>query len=1019
MISYRRLLFSFGVLLTAVSAWAGDVRTQQYFPDGRDIVCRDGCNRYTRALYGGYTDFRVETSDRPIFGTYRKRSHRNIRFWLTVNGTTTPLEQTTHCEARYNSGKRTYIITDDSWNKGSLILTVLAQPDTESAIWQFEGQGLPEDAKLSCTVCDVKRPNFKRYGDMNSDPADSFDPAPAETNKMTTEWRVGTGKTYVALDCDAQGVYSLSTPTGADAEALYAKAVKHHEWLATNIVFNTPDPYINTLGGALMAASDGAWDGEVWLHGAVVWRMQLNGWRAGFLGDVLGMPERAKSHFTAYANSQVTDVEPTLPHPSQDPEKGLARGVKKWGTNMYSTGYISRYPNRKDVMHHYDMNLNYIDELLWHFEYDADPAYLRQMWPVLQRHLDWEKRNYDPDDDGLYDAYCCIWASDALYYNSGAVSHSTAYNYRGFSLAARIAEILGEDPTYYKKEAAKTLKAMNERLWLKERGHWAEYQDFMGLKRTHDHAALWSIYTPIDCGVATQEQAFQATQYVDSCIPHINVEFKSLKSSCAPVGAQASKLGARSSKAAANSSLFTLHSSLKTLSTTDWMPYDWSINNVAAEEVMHTALSYFQAGRPDDALSLVKANIMDQAYLGGSPGNFGQISYYDKARGELYRDFSDNCGISARTFIQGLYGIVPNALNGRCILRPGFPKEWENASIETPYFKYSFRREGSKEIYEVEQNFAQPLQIVLRQNTGDGGYVETVGTTEKKQTFVVNRVKQRKAPKPLIQAERIDGRAWGNNFDDVQKDKLEPVTMDALWNSSVDDIFKNFYLSPRSPYTTLQIPVHGIGEWCHPEAMATIDDIALRRKVDSQGLLTIDELGIPFRYAAKGRNIAYTSLWDNYPDSIVVPLTSKFSHAYLLMAGSTNHMQSRIDNGLVIARYTDGTADTLRLQNPHNWCPIEQDYYEDGLAFHAAQPRPYRIDFATARVSRELMPMGDRYGRPAQGGVAGSYNDRSFEKGAGIILDMPLNNSKTLQDLIVRTLSNDVVIGLMGITMQR
>ena len=61
----------------------GTVRigTVNYRPDGRDIVCHDGQNRYTRALYGGYTDFRVETSDRPIFATYRSRHCRNIRFF--------------------------------------------------------------------------------------------------------------------------------------------------------------------------------------------------------------------------------------------------------------------------------------------------------------------------------------------------------------------------------------------------------------------------------------------------------------------------------------------------------------------------------------------------------------------------------------------------------------------------------------------------------------------------------------------------------------------------------------------------------------------------------------------------------------------------------------------------------------------------------------------------------------------------------------------------------------------------
>ena len=992
--------FSIAVLLlTAVSLMAGNGRKQQYYPEGRDIVCQDGDKRYNRALYGSYTEYRLETSDRPIFAVYRSKAHKNIRFRLTANGKTTLLEQTTHAEARYNAGKRVYKLTDASWGKGSLTITVLLQPDAESAIWKFEPQNMPSDAKVEMVVCDIKRPKFNRSGDMNSDPADSFEPADGEPNKQTVQWPLGTETTYAVLDCkggayrnanpqatytvldSGASTYILSTPTGKEAEQLYEKAWKHHEWLAGNIVFNTPDPYLNTMGGTLMAAADGAWDGEVWLHGAIVWRMQLNGWRAGFLGDLLGLPDRAVSHFNAYANSQVTDVEPIIPNPTPDPEKLLTREAKTWGTQMYSNGYIVRYPNRKDIMHHYDMNLNYIDELLLHLEYDANKDYLRKMWPVIKLHLEWEKRNFDPDDDGLYDAYCCIWASDALYYNGGAVSHSTAYNYRTFRLAARVCEIIGEDPTYYKKEADKTLKAMNERLWLKDRGHWAEYQDLMGLKRKHEHAALWSIYTPIDCGMATPEQAIRATQYVDSCIPHIPVIIEGVKPS-------------------------KKEKPLFQISTTDWLPYDWSINNVAAEETMHMALAYFQAGRSEEGFRLIKANIMDQAYLGGSPGNFGQISYYDRARGELYRDFSDNAGISARAFIEGLYGIRPDALNGRCYIRPGFPAEWKHASIETPYMKYTFRREGNKEIYEIEQNFAQPLQIVLRQNTGVG-YVETIGTTEKKQIITVTRAKQQPLPRPLITAEHIDGKAWGNNFDDVKTDRLETVDMDAKWNSNVADIFKNFYLSPRPKVTTLTIPAHGIGEWCHPEFTANINDAALRRQVKDGVYQT--ELGIPFRTPAKGRNIAYTSLWDNYPDAVTIPLQGKASHAYLLMAGSTNHMQSRIENGQIVVTYTDGSTDTLPLYNPHNWCPIEQDYYEDGLQFHAAQPRPYRLDFVSLKVSREHMAMGERYG----------YQQRDFKGGAGVLLDMPLNPRKQLRDITVRTLSNDVVIGLMGITLQR
>ena len=118
-----------------------------------------------------------------------------------------------------------------------------------------------------------------------------------------------------------------------------------------------------------------------------------------------------------------------------------------------------------------------------------------------------------------------------------------------------------------------------------------------------------------------------------------------------------------------------------TVATSNWLPYSWSINNVAAAEVMHTALAYFEAGRADDAYRLMMANIMDQMYIGGSPANFGQLSFYDAARGECYRDFGDCIGISSRTLLQGRFGIVPDALHGMVVIRPGFPLEWDSASV--------------------------------------------------------------------------------------------------------------------------------------------------------------------------------------------------------------------------------------------------------------------------------------------------------------------------------------------------
>ena len=943
----------------------GKARTQQYFPEDGAFVTENGSNRYTRALYGSSTPYRVETSDRPVFALVKSGSHRNLQF--KANGI--PLDSTDYCKATYKDGIRSYILKDKRFGEaGVLRLKVAALPDREGAVWWMETSGIPEEVEFEAEMCEIASPKLLRNGDIGADKEGVLEASPDKKGLETFKWKMAgdKGDSFFVLD---NAIERVVLPEN-EAMALFAGALEHNKTLASNFKFRTPDPYINTLAEALVFASDGAWDGQTWQHGAIGWRIPLAGWRAAYMGDVLGLKEHQRSHFNAYAKSQVTDIPPLYPHPSQDTAMNLARAEKKWGTQMYSNGYICRNPENNNVMHHYDMNLNYIDELLWHFQYDADTTYMRQMFPVIKSHLEWEKRNYDPDGDHLYDAYCCIWASDALYYNGGSATHSTAYNYRGNRLAARIAEIIGEDPTPYNNEADAIRAALTETLWMPDPGVWAEYKDMMGLQRLHESPALWSIYTPIDCGVASPEQSWQATGWVNRMIPHIDVE----------------------------------DSGFQTISTSNWMPYAWSINNVAPAEMMHTTLAFFEAGRNKDAFNLLKGNILDNMYYGSSPGNFGQISHYDAARGECYRDFSDCTGISSRTLVQGLFGIVPQALYGECIIRPGFPEEWEYAAIETPYLSYTYQREGNEDVFTITQNFSQPLDIVFHQNLGNGKWNIIKGDNSKSQVIRV--------PHKKVENEEINGNIriqtspekLGLGEPDLTK-PLRTIPIKEYFNANVSDIFKNEYLSPRPQTTTLQIPVQGIGEWCHPKQTAEINDSVFRTLI-KEGTFSV--AGILFNTPEEDHNIVFTSLWDNYPSEVTIPLEGKASGAYLLLAGSTNHMQSRIENGEIIVTYTDGTSDTLPLINPDNWCPIEQDYYIDGKAFYAASPRPYRVALGTGTVSRDL---------GSELNIEGVYG-REIPGGAAQMLKMELDNKKQLSELSLRTLSNDVVIGLMGITLQ-
>ena len=1028
-------------------------RRMQYWPEGRSIVCVNGENRYSRALYGSHTLFRLETSDRPIFATYDKGNSKNIRLYLTTGGKTIRLDSTSYCKAEYEGGERRYTVRHDRWGKDAEVhIIALASQREETALWSFECSGFKDDVQLHARVCQVAKTKMSREGDLGLEPRSSYEPSADEKGLQTISWD-GNGYSCLAL-IDNKELY---VPYPDDGNKRIVRERKLLRDMTSAVEFTTPNPFINTLGANLVAAADGLWDGETWLHGCIGWRMPLAGWRAAYVADALGWNDRAVSHFNAYAKSQVTTVPPIYPHPSQDIANNLARAEEKWGTQMYSNGYICRYPNRNDKMHHYDMNLNYVDELLWHFCYDADTAYMRKMFPLLKLHLEWEKRNFDPDGDHLYDAYCCIWASDALYYNSGAVTHSSAYNYRGNLLTARIAEIIGEDPTPYRQEANAILAAMNKRLWIEDEGHWAEFQDFMGEKRLHKSAAIWSIYTPIDCGACSDEQAYRAAKWVDEYIPHIPVRIneESLDG--------ASLIGMP--VASADFSSFVLHPSLKTISTTDWMPYDWSTNNVAHEEVMNMVLAFFKAGMREEGFNLLMADLLDGQYLGQCPGNFGQISYYDKARSEAYRDFGDNVGISARAIINGLFGVQPDALNGKCVIQPAFPEGWDSVTFKTPYLTYQFVRQGNKDIYRITQNFTRPLQIVVKTFLGRGKVLVTEGTDDKTQTVIVDNDDSFEGASftesPMLLTDTLSFILHSSSdkyglSDVLPSKKRITIDLTPYFNANVDDIFKNEYLSPRSPYTTLEIPKQGIGQWCLPKRTATIEDNGLRERVKN-GLFDTGLNGLMFATPAEGNNIIYTSLWDNYPNSITIPVKGKAKYANLLLAGSTNNMQSRIDNGIVVSTYQDGTADTLHLENPVNWCPIEQEYYVDEYAFRTLPQRPYRVHLGSGVVARELLEVGrakDELGnntvkpqdRGRNANNASSKNTSSsskgdnlpptsfplppssnpdsaepryIEDGAAQILRMPLDGKKKLKNIILRTLSNDVVIGLMAITLEK
>lgn len=1196
---------STGAQVNAGKIGAEEPRFVRYRPDGRDFVIRNGTRRFNRALYGTHTAFRVEAGDLPEFALYLPGVGGNLQFGLVVAGESKWLIEASSIEARYRPGTMLYRIEDPLLGDAVLHLQVLALSDAEGLVLRAETEGeVPGEMQLLAVFGGANGKKFSRGGDIGADPESGFYLHPeyctgneyqVQGNAFVLDYTHGrdghrrlrgafphgsmprlgdahamedprsllgssaseTPVIFAEVDLNRQGAHFIMIRTddhnneqgrqGMDAPAVFRRAEDARAGLAGRIRLHTPDPFINPLGGALAVAADAIWESPTFLHGAVAWRMRLNAWRGAYAGDLLGWSDRARRHFESYARSQV--LVPEQAPMVMDTALHLARHLEEMGTALFSSGYISRNPNDNTRPHHYDMNLVFFDQMFSHFDWTGDTAFVRRMWPYIKRHLAWEKRNFDADDDALYDAYCAIWASDGLQYSGGGVTHSTAYNHRANRVAARLARLVGDDPEPYKRESQRIAEALNSRLWLADRGWYAEYQDLLGNRLLHKRPGLWTIYHALDAGVPDPFMAYQSLRYVDTEIPHIPIQAQGLE----------------------DTSLFTL-------STTNWQPYTWSVNNVALAEVLNTALAYWQGGRSEEAFRVWRSGLIESMYLGASPGNFQQLSHYDARRGELYRDFADPIGVAARTVVEGLFGIKPHALDSVLHIRPGLPQHWAFASFETPDITFDYRREHWTERYVIIPRFRTEMRLLMHlparaarvksvtingtpvqwkpddtavgtpvlvleappaseyrihvEWDGEGlerlvvpasyaggdsmrlkargtrllryldpqqvlaaaqlqpdGMIATIGNGKGHRTFFVqlqqgaftwwqpidieqvDRVQLVPAPaenkstlrfalrnrgeairvRLLCNGRPLEGDgtvtlsrdgaaylsvparhvAFGTNRVAVLDEQDSVLTqadipcwevgsntganyatvpMDGWMNARVDEIFAQRYLSPRPASPTLQLPWQGIGNWCYPLTEAHIDDSGLRRRAGPEGIITLPG-GIPMRTTGKAgeRNILFVSMWDNYPKQASIPLDGHARHAYLLMAGSTNPMQSHVTNGEIVIVYTDGTEERLDLCNPHNWWPIEQDYYLDSPAFHTGMPHPYRVHLKTGEIHREA---------PRYTEIKG-FTQRAIEGGAAMLLDIPLNQHKSLKSLRLRAVANDVVIGLMGVTLCR
>ncbi len=433
---------------------------------------------------------------------------------------------------------------------------------------------------------------------------------------------------------------------------VFEQAVDHYRRLARRVKVKTPDPYFDLAVEAMVIADDAIWKPPAFVHGALSWMDHYLGWRTWYGADALGWHDRVKTAILAHVAHQV--------------RAGEDRGA------------IPAVLGQPSVF--YNMNEVFLEHVLHHYRWTADRQLLASLLPVIEGVIAWEKRRLDPDGNGLYE--CCLdtWITDSHWHNGGDSTQASAYMYRAHLLAGEASAAAGRDPKPYRDEADRIRRTINDKLWLRGRGHYGEYIDRIGLKRMHPEPELPALYHPIEFDVADQFQAYQMLRFTETQLRNEKV--------------------ARGGRLVWSSNWTPNYKGTATHST----------NDLVAAEVINLALAYYRSGQFDKAYDLVKGTYAGM-YQGGIPGGLSCHIWQD-GRQRDGEEFADPISLFAKTAVEGVFGIEPEMQRGIVRITPGFPADWKKASIETPDLGYSFRRDAAS--VEVTVTLARPAQVHFR-----------------------------------------------------------------------------------------------------------------------------------------------------------------------------------------------------------------------------------------------------------------------------------------------------------------
>lgn len=799
-------------------------------------------------------------------------------------------------------------------------------------------------------------------------------------------------------------------PQPTTPATFFTAGVRRAEAIGSRVVVESPDPLLDAQVAASCAVMDGVFRDGIYTHAGMRWGVPLLGWRTLFGGTAYGWHERVMMQARTCLARQLTKSDKMAAH--ADPRTGLS--CQSTNSRLFGKGRVN--------MHHpwhYDMQSQFFDQLIHAWRWTGDAALETMLRPALELHLEYIRDCFDPDDDGLYESYANTWPTDDQWYNGGGTAEETAYAYTAHKAAADMARRAGDDATA-KRHAARLAKIharFMAKLWIPSKGHPGAYIEQGGHQRVHEDAWLYSIFCPIDAGMLDSFQSAQSLYYTEWGLEREKM----------PYGGQR-------------------------VWTSNWVPSLWSLREMWPGDNYHLALAYFQTGLADEGWELLRGTFPLMAQYGPVPGDLGypngatdfndcasmfcrtvveglfgyrpdypsgvvtvapqwpstwtraSIKTPDVAlkldegtyRIELAKPAALDLSLPVRA--GKLSAVTVNGVPATWELRPGFGCSVARISVS--------KTNVATVVLTCEQPLPQFAAVSLEAEVGRKPDLSVVGARIVEPAVAPTNAGYHLA-EALVQAGELPQRRLfkiavkdpgaaaadaARMFKEVPaQSKWARVNLAEQFNGDVRAIFQQQYLSPRPATCSLRLATDGYSTWqmsLAKDHKAPVIDLGGVPALLEQGHQLRTPQGVPFRWDGQERNIAFTSMWDNWPREVVVPVHLQGEGIWFLLCGFTPPMQGRIANAELRLTYADQVVDKVELVPPLNFwslCPfgrVDYDYARDGYCLPKQPPQTVQL-----------------------GG-----NCRA------ILLNRRLRPGVALESVALETTSQETIIGLMGVS---